>query len=170
MASRPTELDSISKKEEACVEGGGETAYLSSFLWSYSLYQYWLCKLWYLCWGFRFQTKQNKQTKNNLGTGKMAQWINVLAAQPGNLSSSPRTHLVEGVKWLPKAVLWPADAHGSVYMFPSPVKPATFKCYFALWLCFRDCDPRESVSPVEALHGVWWEPRPLGCPGNEHVH
>lgn len=32
----------------------------------------------------------------NEGSGKMAQWVKILAAKPDNLSSIPGTHVVEG--------------------------------------------------------------------------
>ena len=37
--------------------------------------------------------------------GKMAQWMRVLTTKPGNLSSIPRTHMVEGENRLLQVVL-----------------------------------------------------------------
>ena len=39
------------------------------------------------------------------GTAEMAQWARPLGAKPGDLSSSPRSHIVEGENLLSQVVL-----------------------------------------------------------------
>ena len=45
--------------------------------------------------------------------GKMAQWMRVLTTKPGNLSSIPRTHMVEGENRLLQVVLWSSHTYRS---------------------------------------------------------
>lgn len=49
---------------------------------------------------------------------EMAQGIEALAAKPGDLSSIPRTHMVEGEKCLLQVVLWPPHVgHGTRVLY-----------------------------------------------------
>lgn len=51
--------------------------------------------------------------KTQRWAGRMAQWLKALAAKPGGLSSSFRTHMVEVENQLPQVVLGPLYVHRS---------------------------------------------------------
>lgn len=61
--------------------------------------------------------------RNTRVAAEMAQWVNVLAAKPGVLSSIPWTHIVKGEKWLQQTVLQsPRVGYNSFHANKSIVK------------------------------------------------
>lgn len=58
-------------------------------------------------------------TYGSIGAGRIAKWLNVLAAKPDDLSSVLGTHMVKGENQFPQIVFWLPPARSSLYMCTS---------------------------------------------------